>query len=70
MLSRSELARLIDGPALDREIRRLGKMGGGWIHAASVPAVLALAKGFDVVFEELKMAPELAKGMASCIDVT
>lgn len=36
MLSRSELARLIDGPALDREIRRLGKMGGSWIHAASV----------------------------------
>lgn len=36
MLSRSELARLIDGPALDREIRRLGKMGGGWIHAATV----------------------------------
>jgi hypothetical protein len=36
MLSRSELARLIDGPALDREIERLGKMGGGWISAATV----------------------------------
>lgn len=36
MLSRSELARLIDGPALDRELERLGKLGGGWITAASV----------------------------------
>ncbi len=36
MLSRSELARLIDGPALDREIERLGKMGGGWVNAATV----------------------------------
>ncbi len=36
MLSRSELARLIDGPALDREITRLSKLGGGWIEVASV----------------------------------
>ena len=36
MLSRSELARLIDGPALDREIERWGKMGGGWVNAATV----------------------------------
>jgi hypothetical protein len=36
MLSRSELARLIDGPALDREITRLGNLGGGWIEVASV----------------------------------
>jgi hypothetical protein len=35
MLSRSELARLIDGPALDREIERLGKMGGGWVKEAT-----------------------------------
>lgn len=36
MLSRSELASLIDGPALEREITRLGKLGGGWIEVASV----------------------------------
>lgn len=36
MLSRSELARLIDGPALDREITRLSKLGGGWVEIASV----------------------------------
>jgi hypothetical protein len=36
MLSRSELARLINGPALDREITRLGKLGGSWIEVASV----------------------------------
>lgn len=36
MLSRSELARLIDGTALDREIERLGKLGSGWVEAATV----------------------------------
>jgi hypothetical protein len=36
MLSRSELARLIDGPALEREIDRLGKLGGSWVQAATV----------------------------------
>ena len=36
MLSRSELARLIDGSAVDREIDRLCKKGGGWVNAATV----------------------------------
>lgn len=36
MLTRSSFAQRIDGPAVDREIERLSKMGGGWIAVASV----------------------------------
>lgn len=36
MLSRSEFARAIDGPAFNREIERLSRKGGGWVEVASV----------------------------------
>ena len=36
MLSRSEFARQIDGPAVDREMDRLSRKGGGWITAATI----------------------------------
>lgn len=36
MHTQHELARLIDGPSLDREIERLTKKGGGWIQAAQI----------------------------------
>ena len=35
-LSRSELAQLIDGASLERELERLGRKGAGWIEVASV----------------------------------
>jgi hypothetical protein len=36
MLTQREFARLVDGPALDREIDRLTKKGGGWLQAAQI----------------------------------
>jgi hypothetical protein len=36
MLSRPELARLIDGAAFNREVERLSRKGGGWVEAAAV----------------------------------
>jgi hypothetical protein len=36
MLTPREFARLVDGPALDREIDRLTKKGGGWLQAAQI----------------------------------
>jgi hypothetical protein len=36
MLTQREFARLIDGPALDREIDRLTRKGGSWILAAQI----------------------------------
>lgn len=36
MLTQREFARLVDGPAVDREIDRLTKKGGGWIQAAQI----------------------------------
>lgn len=36
MLTQQELAGLVDGPSLDREIDRLTKKGGGWLNAAQI----------------------------------
>ena len=36
MLTQRESARQVDGPAVDREIDRLTKKGGGWIQAAQI----------------------------------
>jgi hypothetical protein len=36
MLSQRDFARLVDGPAVDREIDRLTKKRGGWLDAAQI----------------------------------
>ena len=36
MLSRTEFAAQIDGPAVEAEIDRLSRMGGGWLGAAQI----------------------------------
>ena len=36
MLTQREFARLVDGPAVDREIDRLTRKGGGWIRTAQI----------------------------------
>jgi len=36
MLTQREFARLVDGPAVDREIDRMAKKGGGWLQAAQI----------------------------------
>lgn len=36
MLKRFELAQLIDGAALDREVERLSRKGGSWVEAAAI----------------------------------
>lgn len=56
MLSRQELAQLIDGPAFEREISRMSNLGGGWVDAAMV-----LSRRINRTIDWEELGPEGAR---------